>query len=136
MPSQDSKTCSVVRLAEREDMTTDDGYRFAQSAVNSSNNSNMVFVRLAIPCTGGSPWHNSNTLFLGGEEQIQGHLNISKAVWKTLVMFVEWLHSICRRWRICMEWLKNCAYWNWKEVRLFLANGIYKKFVSMVVRLV
>ena len=44
MPSQDSKTCTVIRLTEREDMITDDGYRFAQSAVNNSNKHNQVTI--------------------------------------------------------------------------------------------
>ena len=82
MPSQDSKTCSVVRLTEREDMTTDDGYLFAQSAVNSSNTNNMVFIWSAIPFTGGPPWQHINTLFPGGEERIQGHLRIFKALFE------------------------------------------------------
>ena len=89
MPSQDSKTCSVIRLTEREDMTTDDGYRFAQSAVNSSNKNNMILIWSAIPCTGGSPWRNINKLFPGGEERIKCHLKIFKALWKKLAMFVE-----------------------------------------------
>ena len=60
MPSQDSKTCTVIRLTEREDMTSDDGYRFAQSAVNNSDNNSMVLIWSAFPFPGGSPWQNIN----------------------------------------------------------------------------
>lgn len=60
MPSHESNTCSVVRLTEREDMTTDYGFRFAQSAVNNSGKDNMVLIWSAIPCTGGPPWQNIN----------------------------------------------------------------------------
>ena len=93
MPSHESKTCSVVRLTEREDMITDYGYRFAQSAVNNSGKDNMVLIWSAIPCTGGSPWLNINRLFPLGEERIQGHLKIFRALWKKLVMFVDWIHT-------------------------------------------
>ena len=37
-------------------------------------------------------------------------------------MFVEWVHCTNRRWRICVEWPKNGACWNWKEGRLCLAS--------------
>ena len=113
MPSQDSKASSAVRFTEREDMTTDDGYRFAHSAVNNSNKTYMILIWSAIPCTGGSPWQNINK-FSGGEERLQGHLKIFKALWKKLAMFVEWLHYTGRMCRMCVEWHKNCAYWNWK----------------------
>lgn len=39
-----------------------------------------------------------------------------------MVLFVDWISSTKRKWIICIEWLKNCAYWNWKEVRSFLAK--------------
>ena len=103
-------------------MTSNDGFRFALSAVNSSNKNNMALIWSAIPCTGGSPWQNINRLFPVGEERVHGHLKMFKALWKKLVMFVEWLNSVGRKWRICIEWPKNCAYWNWKEVRSFLAK--------------
>ena len=93
-------------------MTTAYGFLFPQSAVNNSSKDNMVFIWSAIPRTGGSPWQNINTFLLGGEERIQGHLKIFTALWKKLVMFVDWIISIGTRWRICIEWPKNCAYWN------------------------
>ena len=55
MPSVDSKGCTVTRLTMREDMTTDYGYRYAQSAVNNAPRNNTIFLWCAIPCTGGSP---------------------------------------------------------------------------------
>ena len=82
----------------------------------------MVLIWSAIPCTGGSPWQNINTFLPGGEELIQGHLKIFRALLKKLVIFVDWINSIRKRWRICIERSKNCAYWNWKEVRSFLAK--------------
>ena len=118
MPSQDSKTRTVIRLTEREDMTTDDGYQFAQAAVNNSKKSALILIWSAIPCTGGSPWQNIN-IFPGGEERIKAHLQMFKALWKKLFTFVDWIHTTGRKWRICVEWLKGCAYWNWKDVRLF-----------------
>ena len=116
MPSQDSKTCSVIRLTEREDMTADDGYRFAQSAVNNSNKYNLIFIWSAIACTGGSPWPNINKLFPGGEERLKGHLKIFKALWKKLVMFVDWVHYNGRRWRICVGWREKFSTISYQQV--------------------
>ena len=104
MSSHESKTQSVVRLTEREDMITGYGFRFAQSLVNIAKDDNLVLIWSAIPCTGGSPWQNISRLFPGGEERIQGHLRILKALSKKLAMFVEWLNYIGTRWRICIEW--------------------------------
>ena len=103
-------------------MTTDDGYRFAQSAVNKSDKHNMVMIWSAIPCTGGSPWQNINKFLPVGEERIKSHLKIFRSLWKRLTTFVDWIHSTGRKWRICVEWPKGCAYWNWKEVRVFLTK--------------
>ena len=80
MPSHEPKTCSAVRLTEREDMTTDYGFRFAQSAVNNSSKDNMVLIWSAISCTGGSPWQNINKLLPGGEERVQGQLKIFRSL--------------------------------------------------------
>ena len=49
MPSVDSKGCTVIRLTVREDMTTDYGYRYAQSAVNNAPRNNTIFLWSAIP---------------------------------------------------------------------------------------
>ena len=43
MPSVDSKGCTVTRLTMREDMTTDYGYRYAQSAVNNAPNQKTFY---------------------------------------------------------------------------------------------
>ena len=59
--------------------------------------------------------------FPGGKDIIQGHLEIF-SLWKKLVLFVDRISSTKRKWRICVELAKNCAYWNWKEVRSFLAK--------------
>ena len=64
MPSHESKICSVVRLTEREDRTTDYGFRFAQSSVNNAKHVNLVLIWSVIPCTGGAPWQNINIWFL------------------------------------------------------------------------
>ena len=69
MPSHDSKPCSVARLTEREDMTTDSGFRFAQCSVNNAKDDTMVFICSAVPCTGGSHGKTS-TFILGGAEAI------------------------------------------------------------------
>ena len=121
MPSHDSTTFSVVRLTEREDMTTDSGFRFAQSAVNNAKDDNMVLFGQLFPVLVG-PMAEHQQTFPGGEEGIQGHLMMFKALWKTRVNFVDWLKSIRKKRGLCVERPKNCSYWNWKDVRSFLSK--------------
>ena len=64
------------------------------SAVNNAKDDNMVLIWLYIPCTGGSPWQNIKQLLPGGEERVQGHVKIFKALWKKLVIFVDRIHPI------------------------------------------
>ena len=73
MPSVDSKGCIVTRLTMREDITTDYGYRYAQSAFNNAPRANTICLWSAIPCTGGSPWQNLNKRLPRGMERIQEH---------------------------------------------------------------
>ena len=136
MPSQDSKTCSVVMIIEREDMTTDDGYRFAQSAVNRSNKSNMVFISSAISCTGGSPWQNINKLFQEVKKGSRAILGYSKhsgrnslCLLNGSIIFEEAGESVSNGPRIVLTGIGRRSDHFWQ-------NGIYKKFVSMVVQLV
>ena len=89
MLSDDSTTRSVVRLIEREDMTTEYSLRFAQAVVNTVDNDNMVLIWSALPCTGGSPWQNINKFRPGGKERIEEHWKCFKALWNMFVTFVD-----------------------------------------------
>ena len=118
----DSRGCIVIRLTVGEDMTTDYGYRYAQSAVNNAPRDNTMFLWSAIPCTctGGSPWQSLNKRLPGGMERIQEHWALSWKLWKKRICFVDWLSQTGRKWRICIVWPKGCDYWRWKTVRSFL----------------
>ena len=110
MPSVDSIGCTVTRLTMREDMITDYGYKYAQSAVNNAPRDNTVFLWSAIPCKGGSPWHNLNKKLPGGMERIQALWALFRKRWKKRICFVDWLNQTGRNLIICIEWPKGCAY--------------------------
>ena len=116
MPSADSKGCSVVRLTEREDMTTEYGFNIAQSAVEQTPTETLIIIWSAFPCTGGSPWQNINKRQPGGMARLKKHLDLFDKRWKDFVRFVNWLSRGPRRWTLCMEWPRNCAYWRRPEV--------------------
>ena len=120
MPSVDSKGCTVTRLTMREDVTTDHGFGYAQSAANNAPKDSMIFLWPAIACTGVSPWQNLNKNLPGGMGRIQEHWNVFRNRWKKRVSFVDWLSQAGRRWRTCIERPKGCYYWRWKTVRSFL----------------
>ena len=119
MPSVDSRGCTVTRLTMREDMTSDVGCKCVQSAVNTAPKGATVLLWSAIPCTGGSPWHNFNKRLLGGMERIQEHWALFRTLWNTFVNFDHWLSQTGRRWINCTVWQKGCGYWRWKTVRVF-----------------
>ena len=135
MKSHESKTCSVVRLTEREDMTTDDGYRFAQSAVNSSNKRNMVLIWSAIPCTGGSPWQNIN-IFQEVKKEYSLILRFSKLSGRHLLCLSTVFLLLEEDGESVWSGLRAVHIGIGKMSDHFRQHGICKKFVSMGVPLV
>ena len=109
----------MVRLAEREDITTDAGIRFAKSAVEQAPTDVLVVVWAALPCTGGYPRQNINKRMPGGMQILRTRFDIygTKAQWNDFEQFVEWLSNGPRRWKCCIEWPRNCAFWRRSEVR-------------------
>ena len=117
-------------------MTTDYGFRFALSAVNSLRKNNMVLIWSATPCTGGSPWQNINKLLPGGEERIQSHLKMSRSLWKNLAMFVDWIISMGKDGEFVLSGQRIAPIGIVKRFDHVLQNGMYRKFVLMVALLV
>ena len=74
--------------------------------------------------------------FPGGEERIQGHLKIFRALMKKLVMFVEWLSSIGKYREFVLSGQRIAPTGIGKRFDYVWPNGIYKRFVSMVALLV
>jgi len=58
--------CSVIRITERDDVTTNKGFYKAIEAVKQEN----CLLRVSIPCTGGSPWQNINVKRPGGKDKV------------------------------------------------------------------
>ena len=72
-PSVFSKGCSVVRLTQREYMTTHHGVHFAKASVERAPPDVLVVIWTALPCTGGSPWQNINKHLPGGMDRLNEH---------------------------------------------------------------
>ena len=110
-PSYESRRSNHVRLTEREDMTSAAGIEFAKAAANSAPPDILIVIWTALPCTGGSPWQNINRRLPGCMERLRKQWQLFVKLWNRLQDFTSWLNSIRRRWRIVIEWPRNCAYW-------------------------
>ena len=64
--------CSVTRHTLEDEVTTNQGLYKAIEAATSDN----CLLWASIPCTGGSPWQNTNAQKPGGPEKIKGTQNI------------------------------------------------------------
>ena len=116
MPSAESKGCNVVRLTEREDMTTEYGFKFAQMAVEQTPVDTLSIIWSALPCTGGSPWQNINRRQPGGMARLRKHWGLFDKLLLKFAKCVDWLAKGPRRWTICVEWPRSCSYWRKPEV--------------------
>ena len=80
-PCLESRRCGITRLIEAEDMTTESGFRYAQSAMESCSKDTFICIWSAIPVTGGSPWQNMNRLMPGGQDKSQTHFDLCLKLW-------------------------------------------------------
>ena len=134
MPSHETKACSVVRLTEREDMTTDYGIRFAQSAVNNSSKDNMVLVWSAIPCTGGSPLQNINKRFLVGKKESKNIRRCSKLCGRHLLALLVGSMKLGRHGEFVLSGQGIVPTGTGRRFTLSYLSGTYKRFVFIGVR--
>jgi len=76
-PNPSSKGCEVVRLTERDDVTTERGLQKALEAVSHPN----VLLWASMPCTGGSPWQRLNVKRPGVAEKLEKHWATARLIW-------------------------------------------------------
>jgi len=78
-PSSAAQGCEVIRLTEKEDVTTGRGLRIAAEACAFKPN---VMLWASMPCTGGSPWQKLNARRPGVAAKIQRHIDLAQKIWK------------------------------------------------------
>eukprot|EP00972_Heterocapsa_arctica_P105079 15482878-Heterocapsa_arctica.AAC.1 len=105
--SQQRDGCEVTRITMDNDVTTKHGLARATKAVQQPN----CLLRVAIPCTGGSPWQHMNILKPGGKEKVAEHHELFRKIWKAFLLVAE----ECYQWggKIAFEWPSDCSYWKW-----------------------
>ena len=76
------------------------------------------FLWASIPCTGGSPWQNTNSKKLGGPERIKEHKRLFNKVRASFKIVATECH---KHWgRIAIEWPKGCEYGRTKHVEQYI----------------
>jgi hypothetical protein len=108
--------CKVLRLTEKEDVTSEGGLRLALTFANKGMQRVLQFA--SIPCTGGCPWQHINARRPGGRERMTRHYDLFRRIWKSFVRVAEQVLS--NGGHIAFEWPNNCAYWRWDCVQAFV----------------
>ena len=77
-----SDGCTVVRLTEKIDVTSQGGRQLVDVTIRNSLKDKTPFgIWASIPCTGGSPWQNINRCKPGGEERLARHRATFRRIW-------------------------------------------------------
>ena len=105
--------CTVTRLTLEDDVSTSQGLYRAIEAVRSEN----CLLWTSVPCTGGSPWQDSNVKKPGGLENIRKHKRLFNKIWTSFRIVAN--ESRKDGGRLAIEWPKGCEYWRTKHVKQY-----------------
>ena len=72
----------------------------------------------SLPCVGGSPWGNIDSLTDVGAERIEQQQKESKKLFKSLQKLIQEMDG--PHFSIAFELSKNCKYWKWPMVQSFI----------------
>jgi hypothetical protein len=86
-----SAGCKKIRFTERHDLTTDFGVNLAIETVKIAQRSNKgkVMLWIAIPCTGGCPWHRLNKRFPSAVLKIAKSKTLFEKLWENCMKVVK-----------------------------------------------
>ena len=117
----------VVRLTEKEDLTTSAGLRFATGWIKHLGPRMPGLLWCSIPCTGGSRRNDMNPA--RHTEKFQKNLRAKRAYARSLWKNFEKTAEIALRfgWGIAIEWPNACSYWKWLVVTRFLDRHGFQK---------
>lgn len=113
--------CSVIRLTEKHDLTTESGLEEAIKAVREARDDEYVHLWGSLPCTGGSPWQFINSKHEGPEERMQEHLG------KFEILFFGNFQKVAkevlnRGGDVLYEWPTGCTLWKHHAVQQFITE--------------
>ena len=117
--------CEVVRLTEKEDMTTESGYQYAYDKLM-EHSSRHVTLWASIPCTGGSPWQyvNEAMYYRNGDKaalrRLKGHRTLLR---KLFWAFRRRACEVLKLGGTVFEWPTPCQYWRDPDVKNFMCEN-------------
>ena len=118
-PGPCTRGCEVIRLTEKDDVTTPSGLARALEAVEYPG----VFLWASMPCTGGSPWQHINRHRPGVAAKIDRHWELARRIWGAFALVAK--KALENGGYVAIEWPASCAYWKWPQVRAFVEeNGL------------
>ena len=113
----------MVRLTEKDDVTTLEGLRKAIKAVSIMPN---TLLWASIPCTGGSKSWSINVNLPGGPEKLAEHRKKFGEIWASFKIVARQCHD--RGGKIAIEWPSECSYWKENCVQKLVKELGLKRF--------
>ena len=117
--------CVLVRFTEDHDMTSQEGFEFAQWVVAKLSKLPMILWG-AIPCTAGCSWHRVNRSRARKGELpnfLQKHRDIwrdFRVLFKNFVDLSKLVHNTCKHNEVAFEWPQFNDLWKNTNVRKWL----------------
>ena len=120
-PREASKGCRLIRVTESEDGSTQGCHNWLAQQVKTfqkTNRQGEVLLYTALPCAGGSPWGNKNSLTDVGAERIEQQQKEFTKLFKSLQKLIQEIDG--PHFSIAPELSKTCKYWKWPMVQSFI----------------
>ena len=103
--------CTVIRLTEKDEVTTEKGLQKAKLAVTQ----NRALLWASIPCTGGSPTWTVNVKKPGGPEKLAAHRKTFDKIWQSFEIVAR--ECVNNGGKVAIEWPSHCTYWKLQKVQ-------------------
>ena len=120
-PREASKRCRLIRVTESEDRSTQGCRNWLAQQVKTFQKTNPhgeVLLYASLPCVGGSPWGNINSLTDVGAERIEQQQKEFAKLFKSLQKLIQEIDG--PHFSIAFGLSKNCKYWKWPMVQSFI----------------
>ena len=116
-----SKGCKTIRVTEEEDGTSERCRQWLAHEIGVFRETHpeaSILFYSSLPCVGGSPWGNVNSMTEEGSERIAEQQKIFAALLKSLCKILAEVAD--DKTFIAFELSKNCKYWKWPVVHKFV----------------
>ena len=106
----------LIRLTEKEDMTTNEGIEYACGIVERWKHL-PIFLWCSIPCTGGSPVQRRNKHHARHRERMEAHDRLFTKLHRNLMILAKKVHEETVNGEIVFEWPSTNDWWGRKEIQ-------------------